>query len=148
MDLKAKYKEELLHSIPVVKGMDLEICDISDESMTLSAPLSTNINYEGTAFGGSLNTTCILSGYLLVHHVLKTRGVNFQSLVIQDSSVRYLSPVTSDFFSKAVVDPRKVDRLVKTFSSRGVARIAIHSEIRRTGVDEALVQFVGRYVVS
>ena len=38
-------------------------------------------------------TVCILSCYLLVHHVLRTNNIKFDSLVIQNSEINYITPV-------------------------------------------------------
>jgi thioesterase domain-containing protein len=146
--LQQSYKEELLNSIPVISGMDVDIIKIEDQSITLTAPLNTNINYEGTACGGSLNTLCILSSYLLVHHALKSKKIPFNSLVIQDSSIKYLSPVHEDFKAKSRVETRDVDLLVKLIDKKGVGRITVKSEIKVGDSKVANVVFQGRFVVS
>ena len=148
MGLQQSYKEDLLSSIPVISGMDVDIIKIEEKSITLTAPLNTNINYEGTAFGGSLNTLCILSSYLLVHHALKSKSVPFSSLVIQDSSIKYLTPVHNDFKAKSKVESRDVDLLVKLIDKKGVGRITVKSEIRVGDSNEAMVVFQGRFVAS
>jgi thioesterase domain-containing protein len=148
VDLQQSYKEELLSSIPVISGMDVDIIKIEEKSITLTAPLNTNINYEGTAFGGSLNTLCILSSYLLVHHALKSKNIPFSSLVIQDSSVKYLSPVHKDFKAQSIVEGKDVDLLVKLIDRKGVGRISVKSEIKVGDSDEAKVVFQGRFVAS
>tara|TARA_A100001015_G_C14938998_1_gene691744 strand:+ start:1135 stop:1467 length:333 start_codon:yes stop_codon:yes gene_type:complete len=101
MDLKSQYKAKLLSAIPVVSAMEVDIINIGIRELTLTAPLNTNINYEGTAFGGSLNTLCILSGYLLVHHIMHSEKIEINSLVIQDSQIKYLGPVNQDFYATA-----------------------------------------------
>lgn len=150
MDLQKSYKEELLSSIPVISGMDVDILKIAERSITLSAPLNTNINYEGTAFGGSLNTLCILSSYLLVHHALKSKDIRFNSLVIQDSSIKYLSPVNVDFKAQSRVEVKDVNLLVKLIEKKGVGRITVQAEIRpkQGSVESPMVVFQGRFVAS
>ena len=128
--------------------MDVDIIKIEEDSITLTAPLNTNINYEGTAFGGSLNTLCILSSYLLVHHALKSKEVPFNSLVIQDSSIKYLSPVNQDFTAQSKVETKNVDLLVKLIDKKGVGRISVKSEIKIGDSPDAKVIFQGRFVAS
>lgn len=148
MNLLDKYKAELLNSIPVVAAMDVQIKDISDNSITLGAPLNTNINYEGTVFGGSLNTACILSCYLLVHHLLKSKKIEFSSLVIQNSTINYKLPVQDDFLARAKVTSFAEQNLVKLLDKKGVGRIEVNSCISTVKNSDELVEFKARFVVK
>lgn len=148
MELQEEYKKKLLNSIPVVKGMDVEIDNISSNSLTVGAPLNTNINYEGTAFGGSLNTVCILSCYLLVHHLLNTHNVKFDSLVIQNSEVDYIQPVQEDFYGISYVGDKELKKFFTMLDKRGVGRINLTSAIRTGGREIDLVKFKARFVAK
>lgn len=136
-----EYKAELIESIPILEGMGIEIYEIQDHSVTLSAPLSKNNNYQGTAFGGSLNTICILSSYLLIHHILKSNKVPFKTLVIQDSSIRYLRPVDSDFAATAEVDANDTNEFLEAVKSKNKGRISVKANVM------GKVEFEGRFVV-
>jgi thioesterase domain-containing protein len=146
--LLKKYKEELLSSIPVVSSMDVDIVDVGPTSIVLTAPLNTNINYEGTAFGGSLNTLCILSSYLLVHHILKQAGIGFNSLVIQNSEVEYLKPVDGDFSAQASLSVSDEKLFYKLMNKKGIGRVTIISEIKTNQADDVRVRFKGRFVAT
>jgi thioesterase domain-containing protein len=148
MNINEKYKEQLLNSIPVVAAMNVDIKAVENNSITISAPLDTNINYEGTAFGGSLNTACVLSSYLLVHHFLISNEIKFTSLVIQNSSIEYLVPVQEDFFAKSLITQKNADFLKRTISKRGKGRIEVESVISTEGSSVEFVKFKGRFVVS
>jgi thioesterase domain-containing protein len=148
MNLNEKYKQQLLNSIPVVAAMNVDIQAVETNSITISAPLDTNINYEGTAFGGSLNTACVLSSYLLVHHFLNMNEVKFNSLVIQNSSVEYLVPVKKDFIAKSLIKQKNAEFLIRSISKRGKGRIEVDSVITTEDNSEVLVRFKGRFVVS
>ena len=148
MSILERYKQELLSSIPVVAAMDVQIEDVKDNSITLGAPLNTNINYEGTAFGGSLNTVCILSCYLLVHHLLKSKDVGFSSLVIQDSQIKYLLPVNSDFSATSVVTPKSEEMLLKMLDRKKQGRIQVKSAVKTNDSDDNLVEFSARFVIT
>ncbi|MCF8059330.1 MAG: thioesterase domain-containing protein [Bacteriovoracaceae bacterium] len=140
------YERELLRAIPVVDGMDIGLVDLSLIDLTLSAPLNTHINYEGTAFGGSLNTLCVLSCYLLVHHRLKKEGLEFNSLVIQDSRISYLSPVHSDFKARSQFE--NVDSFLKLFKRKGISRAEMRAVVTCEESKSPLVQFEGRFVAT
>lgn len=149
MSLNEQYKEELLKSIPVVKGMEVDVVGIEDFCIKLQAPLNANINYEGTAFGGSLNTMCILSCYLMTHHLLKNNGIPFSSLVIQNSQIEYLSPVDGDFYAKASpVCEKKTKLFFKLMDKKKLGRIEINSFIYTDDESKPLVKFTGRFVAS
>lgn len=148
MEVKSKYKKELLESIPVVAGMNIEIAVVEPRQVTLVAPLDTNINYEGTAFGGSINTLGILSCYLLTHHILKDHAIEFSSLVIQNGNTEYLRPIDGEFCAEAKVDEQSLNVFLKTLQRRGKARLAIASEISCVRDSAIRAQFNGRFVVS
>ena len=148
MSLTNNYKKELLDSIPVVKAMDIDIEKIEPKSLTISAPLNTNINYEGTAFGGSLNTACVLSCYLLIHHILKTKGIEFNSLVIQNSTIDYKMPVQADFFAKSSISEKSEKLLLNTLEKKGIGRASVVSKIQTNKDNEDLVEFRARFVVK
>lgn len=130
--------------------MDVDILEVTSRSIVLKAPLNTNINYEGTAFGGSLNTLCVLSAYLLVHHILVSHAVEFDSLVIQDSSINYISPVEGDFMATAEVSDFDISRFLKMLERRGKGRLELAASIAQVddSSKEHKVKFQGRYVVS
>ena len=83
------YERLLQQAIPVVNDMDISIEKLEDTRVVLKAPLKKNINYEGSAFGGSLNTVATLSGYLLTRYLLEVGKISFSSLVIQASQIQY-----------------------------------------------------------
>ena len=147
MDLKTQYKSKLLSAIPVVSAMKVDIIKIGIREITLTAPLDTNINYEGTAFGGSLNTLCILSGYLLVHHIMHSHEIGIDSLVIQDSQIKYIGPVHEDFYATASVDEAQLQSFLKMLERKKTGRIKIQSSVT-TGSSEGLVSFSARFVAT
>ena len=71
-----EYQEQLFNKIPITQSLGAEILELSENKTLLHFPLQENINYEGTAFGGSLNTACILACYLMTHHWLKINQIN------------------------------------------------------------------------
>jgi thioesterase domain-containing protein len=148
MELKDTYKDELLNSIPIVSGMKVDIESLSEHEVCLSAPLATNSNYEGTAFGGSLNTLCILSAYLLTHHIMKSNQLSFKSLVIQNSKIDYLHPVESDFIAKASCSLKNSAHFKSMLEKKSIARIEIESQVTTKQSEKICVIFKGRFVAS
>jgi thioesterase domain-containing protein len=143
--MREQIEQDLLNSIPIVAKLGVQIQDYKDETISVSAPLSENFNYQGTAFGGSLNTIALLPCYLWANKICKPLG--FKSLVIQDSSVQYLKPVTGNFIATAD-KPENVETFVKILKRRKSARITISSKIKRVDSDEVCVRFTGRFVAT
>ena len=148
MTINDNYKKELLNSIPVVKSMNLEIVEIKANSLTLMAPLSQNINYEGTAFGGSINTLCVLSSYLLVHHILKSKNIKFSSLVIQDSTIKYQKPVNSDFLATATISEPAIEKFLQSLTKRDLARVATEAVVTNKNGQDIKAKFKSRFVAK
>ena len=71
-------------------GIIVESAD--DRAVVLRAPLAPNANYKGTAFGGSLYSVAVLTGWAWVTRYLAARDLPADA-VIQESNVRFLAPV-------------------------------------------------------
>ena len=136
----------LRSQMPVTRHLGIEVAGRRGGDLVLRAPLAANLNHTCTAFAGSLNAAATLAGWgtiwlLLIEHAIAGR------VVIQDSSVHYERPVTTDFEARcAAPDEGAVTRLLDSLRRRGRGRIELAVTIaNRLGV---AVQFRGRYVAS
>jgi thioesterase domain-containing protein len=130
--------------IPVTQRLGIRFAGAPNGAVRLRAPLAANVNHKGTAFAGSLNAIATLAGWAVVWLVLR-RGDQPGHVVIQDSSIRYLRPVTGDF--EAYCEPpgvRAVERLTAALSRRGRGRIELAVTV--SDRDGPAVTFRGRYV--
>lgn len=138
--------EKVLHDeIPITGLMGIEVQNISENSVTLGAPIEKNINHKRTAFGGSLYSVCVLTGWSLLFVKLKQLGAHGH-IVIQESNIQYLLPVTSNItaFSE-VEDTKAFDRALKLFMKKGRARFELRTTVYQ---DQSLaVVFNGKYVI-
>ena len=138
-------RRKLTTEMPVAQHLGIRVLGTARGAARLRAPLAANINHRGTAFAGSLNALATLAGWATVWLLLRERDI-LAHVVIQDSSVRYLRPVTGDF--EARCDPPgegPVSHLVETLERRGRGRIELTVTVRdRAG---PAVAFKGRYVV-
>jgi thioesterase domain-containing protein len=115
--------------IPLTRAMALELVDYNGEHLTLASPLAPNVNDKGCAFGGSLVSLMTLTGWGLVELALRQRGEDCD-VYVGESTVRYLSPVWSDFQARAQrAEEANWDTFFATLSARGRARIAVTAEI-------------------
>jgi thioesterase domain-containing protein len=140
--LRAKLQTEM----PVTQHLGIRVIGQPDGQLVLGAPLAGNTNHTGTAFAGSLNALATLTGWATVWLLLQSHGLRGH-VVIQDSTARYLHPVTSDFQARATApDTKAVTRLLETVRRRGRGRIEI--EVTVADVDGKAVAFRGRYVAA
>lgn len=138
--------EKILYSeIPITRAMGISVQDITDNSIRLEAPLDKNINHKSTAFGGSLYSLCVLTGWCLLYTRLKAVPVHAH-IVIQESQIRYLLPVSADMESICCSDDESpFERAMHLFMKKGKARFELKTTISQA--DEVAVVFQGKYVV-
>lgn len=141
-----KLLQDVLHTeIPLTKHMGLSVVESTELSLTLSAPLENNINHKSTAFGGSLYSVSVLSGWGLISLLLKKHDLSGH-IVIQESNIKFIKPVNSDITAKcSFLSTQQCDKFITMYKRKGVARIKLRSKISCNG--ENAVIFNGRYVV-
>ena len=108
-------------------GIVVESAD--DAAVVLRAPLGPNANYKGTAFGGSLYSLAVLTGWAWVTRYLEARGLPADA-VIQQSSMRFLSPVRGELCASVAAPPAaQIDKFRKMLRRAGRGRISLQVEI-------------------
>jgi thioesterase domain-containing protein len=108
-------------------GIVVESAD--DAAVVLRAPLAPNANYKGTAFGGSLYSLAVLTGWAWVTRYLAARGL-FVDAVIQESSTRFIAPVEGELrASAAAPSDAQIDKFRKMLQRAGRGRIRVRVEI-------------------
>jgi thioesterase domain-containing protein len=141
-----KTLQDVLHSeIPLTRAIGIEVVEYNDNGLILSAPLENNINHKATAFGGSLYSVCVLSGWSLIYLLLKERGLSGH-VVIQESSTRFLRPVTTNIIARCAFEStEQCEKFIRSYKRKGLARIRLQSRVVYT--DQMSVLFEGSYVV-
>ncbi|MEJ2059252.1 MAG: thioesterase domain-containing protein [Gammaproteobacteria bacterium] len=135
----------LHHEIPLTRAIGIKVTDVTHDAVTLTAPLENNLNHKATAFGGSLYSVAVLAGWSLIHSRLHELGLAAH-IVIQESDIRYLQPVTQDIVATARIESEAgFEKFVRLFRKKGMARISLNAEIG--GADGPAVRFQGRYVI-
>jgi len=141
-----KHIEETLHSeIPITKSIGILVKGYSENGITLAAPLSNNINHKNTAFGGSLYSVCVLTGWSLIYALMTKKELSGH-IVIQESNIKYLKPVTSDInASSCFRDENQINRFVNVYRKKRISRITLIVTVKQNNIEA--VRFEGRYVV-
>jgi thioesterase domain-containing protein len=108
-------------------GILVESAD--DAVVVLRAPLAPNANYKGTAFGGSLYSLAVLTGWAWVTRYLAAHGFSADA-VIQESRVRFLAPVQGELRASTVAPPKaQIEKFRKMLQRAGRGRIGLRVEI-------------------
>lgn len=143
---KIKALEDVLHTdIPLTKHIGITVSELTDISLSLYAPLENNINHKCTAFGGSIYSVSVLTGWGLIYSLLQQHNLSGH-IVIQESSTKFIKPVTTDITTRCSFESiEQCDKFLKMYNRKGIARIQLESSI--SCADENAVIFNGTYVV-
>jgi thioesterase domain-containing protein len=85
-------QQRIDREIMLARPMGIIVESADELSLVLRAPLAPNANHKGTAFGGSLYSLAVLTGWAWLTRFLATRKLDAEA-VIQESSMRFLKPV-------------------------------------------------------
>ena len=141
-----KHLQEVLNSeIPLTNYIGIQVGEHTDSSLTLHAPLKNNTNHKSTAFGGSLYSISVLSGWGLIYLLLEKHHLSGH-IVIQESNIKYIKPVTTDLTAKcSFTSSEQQDKFLKMYKRKGLARLQLEANIVCN--NENAVIFNGTYVV-
>ena len=132
-------------NIPVTKAMGMTIKTLSRDEVTLSAPIKENINHRGSAFGGSIDSVFLTTGWAFIRFLID----HYQPtpiIVGSRGSTNFQKPVLKDFESNLVMpSDKEVNTFLDTFDRFGKARITLKATITEDG--ETCASFEGDYVV-
>ncbi|KQX42878.1 thioesterase [Devosia sp. Root436] len=135
--------ETYLHEhIPLSRAMDVRVISITDQRVTLGAPLAPNINHRDTVFGGSAASIATLAAWSLLHLRLTNAGLPSR-VVIQSSIMDYLAPIAGDFTATATLDG-DWDAFLRMLTRKGRGRIALKAALDYEG--QKAGQFHGEFV--
>lgn len=142
---KDELQSEILTNIPISAAMGVRVVQIEGDSIRLAAPLAPNTNHKSTAFGGSIHALGVLACWALVTNRLQGRSVGY--IVIQDSHIEYLKPVTGDFEAHATWGSQgDAKRFLLALDRKGLARVRVKAEIHTGGFLCAVL--VGTFVAE
>ncbi|MCG3656212.1 thioesterase domain-containing protein [Aliarcobacter butzleri] len=143
-----KILENKLHNeIPLTKFMDLKITKYDEKELITVAPLNKNINDKGTAFGGSLATLTIISGWSICWLISKELEINSENIVVIKNEHSYRKPVTKELICHTKRPTKdEIENLKNKLLLKKSASIKISSQIIEDG--EVCVDFTGYYVIK
>jgi thioesterase domain-containing protein len=129
MTTTTEFEHRLFCDIPLTRAMQLSLRSHSDDELVLAAPLAPNVNDKGCAFGGSLGSLLTLAGWSLIVMHLRKLGADCE-VYVQDSHMRYLAPVWSDFAAHArLAESETWSAFTNTLATRGRARMRVRCRV-------------------
>jgi thioesterase domain-containing protein len=140
----AELRAVIAGELPITQHLGITVHRIDASSITLGLPLAPNRNLHGTLFAGSLSAAAILAGWAVGWLTLRRAGLA-ATLVIQDSALDFLRPVTTDCSLVCHrAEPVNEDRFVQACRRHGRGRLALDVDVVLEGATVA--RFRGRYV--
>jgi thioesterase domain-containing protein len=137
----------LEREIPMCTQMGIRVHGGGPAGLVMRLPLGPNRNHQQTAFAGSLNALCTITGWGSVYLLLKELGRG-GNIVIRRSTIRYHEPVTSaEILARCQPVPEAArEYFLEMFDEKGQGKLDLAIEV--TGPQGPLVSFSGSYVVS
>jgi len=131
--------------IPLAAAMSIGVADYDGRTLTVRAPLPPNRNLHGSAFAGSLFSTCVLTGWGATWLALREQDLA-GVIVIADSGIHYRKPVEGDLVCRCTPEPDPLRSGLRQFKSTGRATFDLICAIDIGG--KRAVTFTGKYVVQ
>ena len=123
-------QDRLVGEFALARHIGIVVESADDAAVVLRAPLAPNANYKGTAFGGSLYSVAVLTGWAWVTRYLAARDVPADT-VIQESNVQFLAPVQGELRASATAPSREqIDKFRKMLQRAGRGRIRLRVDIQ------------------
>ena len=117
------------HSIPLLSHMQVRVGELSSEHFSLVAPLEPNRNHIGTAFGGSLNSLAVLSGWSVIWLLLHARELD-AAIVIHEGHMKFQRPASAGFEARCLLPAvEEMNRFIDSLARHGKARSTLQAEV-------------------
>ena len=145
MENAKKLLQILNEAIPLTQAMGIGVENYNGQTLTIVAPLANNFNHLGTAFGGSLYISAVLSAWGLLYLRLRAACLKGQ-IVIQKGTVDYLLPVTGDIVATcSLPSEESFEAFLESYRQKGFGKIILQAAILQDGREA--VRFEGKFVL-
>ncbi len=136
----AELQQLLYKEIPITQALQIQVDNLTSNSIQVSAPFEANKNIHNTAFAGSIYTTATLAGWSLVTHLVQQRERR-GSVVLASATIRYSKPINGDIVASCkIADPDIIEHFLKRFDSRGRGRLSLEIDVIEAGESKATMQ--------
>ena len=116
----------LQEQIPLTAAMQLQTDFFSKEKIRLSVPLAPNKNDKNTGFGGSIACLLTVCGWSMMYANFQTQFPDAK-IVVQKSELRYLAPITDDFYAGCqCTDIAVKESVCENLQRHGKGKLSLH----------------------
>ncbi|GMI48966.1 hypothetical protein TrCOL_g13347 [Triparma columacea] len=135
IELKAEEIEEHINRTQIpARAMGVKVVGLTDNSLSLVAPLAKNSNVHGTAFAGSLYSVGTLASYYLckswVESQVELADMELH-LVAKSGKVDYRRPVKGDILATSILpDENEMEEFRTAIVTKGKGLLWIGGEIK------------------
>lgn len=130
--------------IPLLEHLGIDSLNWDGQTLEIPTPLAPNVNDKGTGFGGSQAAIATVAGWCLTTLCLKERGLQCD-VVIADSHLKYLKPVTADFMTRVTLaEVADADALAARVAKRSKGKLELAVEV--VCGDQVCMRLEGVYV--
>ncbi|MFT6915838.1 MAG: thioesterase domain-containing protein [Motiliproteus sp.] len=127
------FEQKIFEQIPLTRHLGFTRIDYDGKDLAFELSLAPNHNDKGTAFAGALSAAANLCGWGAITLLLEEEEKAYD-VVIRDSRLEYLLPVTEDFRMRAQLpEQSQLDAFVERLRVRGKARIDLEVELLERG---------------
>ncbi|MDR9418214.1 YiiD C-terminal domain-containing protein [Gracilimonas sp.] len=142
---KTQIEQYLYKHIPITRALGVKAIEFSRNEVKFLAPLMNNINHRSTAFGGSISSLLITTGWSYLRLLFDDEEI-IPRIVIGKSETKYIKPISADFTSQLVIpDEEEVQHFLEMVHRFGKGRITLQAQIIEG--EEVLAVFEGDYVI-
>ncbi|MDZ7805763.1 MAG: YiiD C-terminal domain-containing protein [Gracilimonas sp.] len=142
---KTQIEQYLYKHIPITKALGVKAVSFSEREVKMKAPLFNNINHQSTAFGGSISSLLITTGWSYLRLLFDDHDP-VPAIVIGRSSTDYLKPINQNFVAELLI-PEEEDlfRFREMYDRFGKSRITLKAQIKT--IEQIQASFEGDFVV-
>jgi thioesterase domain-containing protein len=140
-----RFERDVLGNIPLAAAMRIHVVEADAARLVLAAPLATNCNHEGVAFGGAIECLGTLACWGMLWLALVASDA---TIVIQHGEAEFFALITGELHAEALrPETGAWECFVQAFARHGRARIGFDAAI---GTENVLVtaRFRGPFVAK
>lgn len=142
---KAEAQRYLHDKIPITRQLGIEVHILKPDEVVLKAPLSLNSNHLGSAFGGSVDSLFLTTGWAYLR-VLTDHLSHEPTIIGKHAETTFYQPIRHDFSAHIIVPDKKTKELfLSEYEINGKAKIILEAVITDKG--KIYAGFKGTYVL-
>ena len=131
--------------IPVTKIMGMEIVELTHDSVRIAMPHAPNVNHQGSAFGGSIDSLFFVTSWAYVQLLIEDFEPH-PRIVGRRGRSTFHKPVKSDFEAKVLIpDESAVQTFLDDLTQKRKGRLTAKAVVEYEG--DIAAEFEGDFVV-